>query len=266
MSARLATQARNVDPRGETLARDAFQKILRKAGIRDARWRRGREPPDYYLRVANASYAVEVTRVMDTHEVGGVAMPTRTVRASLEKLSTTVKQEAAKAGLLSGTYTMALAPIPQLRQVGPQLVKDALQYIEATRSLGMAPRFVLAAAPHGRSITIQKFAAAPDQVGAIILVGTPRRAHRVEQDLVRLIGDRVRRKRTLLSHLRLPRILLLVDSYVFGELEHWRHAAAQVDLAEFHTVARIADVGICQVLHSNNKVWCSSASEGEPTV
>lgn len=237
------------------MARDAFGASLRAAGVLDARWRRGREPPDYYLRVGPAAYAVEVTRIMDKHAVGGFSHSTHGVRASLQQLSHTVEREAFRAGVLSGTYGMTLAPVPNLRSVGPGLVAGALEYIEATRALAAAPRVVLLPLPQGRKIAIQKVADSPNRVGAVMLIGPVKRAHVVQDDLRRLIRASLERKRARLSRVRLPRVLLLIDSFVYGDLEHWRAAVAQLDLAGFHTVARIADIGVCQVLHSEADSW-----------
>ena len=237
------------------MARDAFRVSLRAAGVLDARWRRGREPPDYYLRVGLASYAVEVTRIMEKHAVGGSSHSTRGVRASLEQFSQTVEREALRAGVLSGTYCMTLAPVPNLRGIGPGLVAGAVEYIEATRVLATAPRVVLLPLAQGRKIAIQKVAASPNHVGAVMLIGPVKRAHVVQDDLRRLIRESLERKRARLSRVRLPRVLLLIDSFVYGELEHWRAAVTQLDLAGFHTVARIADTGLCQVLYSEADAW-----------
>jgi len=237
------------------MARDAFAASLRAAGVLEARWRRGREPPDYYLRVGPAAYAVEVTRIMDKHAVGGSSHSTHGVRAALQELSQRVDREALGAGVLSGTYCMTLAPVPNLRGIARELVAGALEYIEATRVLVAAPRVVLLPLPLGRKIAIQKVAASPNHVGAVMLIGPVKRAHVVQDDLRRLIRESLERKRARLARVRLPRVLLLIDSYVYGDLEHWRAAAAQLDLAGFHTVARIADTGVCQLLHSEAHSW-----------
>src|SRR6266545_1912435 len=230
-----------MDRSGEAMARDAFAASLRAAGVLEARWRRGKEPPDYYLRVGPAAYAVEVTRIMDKHAVGGSSHSTHGVRAALQELSQRVDREALGAGVLSGTYCMTLAPVPNLRGIARELVAG--------------PRVVLLPLPLGRKIAIQKVAASPNHVGAVMLIGPVKRAHVVQDDLRRLIRESLERKRARLARVRLPRVLLLIDSYVYGDLEHWRAAAAQLDLAGFHTVARIADTGVCQLLHSEAHSW-----------
>jgi hypothetical protein len=244
-----------MDPKGEAMARDAFGAFLHAAGIPKVRWRRGRERPDYYLRIGRASYAVEVTRIMDEHDVGGFAHSTHGVRASLRQLSQAVEREALRAGTLSGSYVMTLAPVPNLRRVRPELVAGALRYIDATRVVAVAPSIVLMPLPLGRKIAIQKVAASPNQVGAGMLIGPVKRTHVVQDDLRRLIRESLEGKRVRLCRTRLPRVLLLIDSFVYGELEDWRAALTQLDLAGFHTVARIADRGVCQVLYSEADAW-----------
>ena len=247
-----------MDPRGEAMARDAFRNALQRAGVRDTRWRRGREPPDYYLRVGGRSYAVEVTRVMEEHTAAGVPIPTHGVRASLERLSQAIEREALRAGILSGSYGMTLAPVPNLRCVAPQLIAQALRYIGATRLVAHAPRTILVALPQGRKIAIQKVGASPNRVAGIMLIGPVKRGPLVQQELIRLLSECLERKRKSLSRVRLPCVLLHVDSYVYGELAHWRCGAAHVDVAGFHTVARVADVGVCQVLHSEEGAWSAA--------
>lgn len=248
-----------MDRNGEAMARDAFRQALRVAGVVDMGWRRGAEPPDYYLRVGRTSYAVEVTRVMERHAVGSLSLPTHGVRASLEELPRAVERAALRAGILSGSYGMTLAPVPNLRAIAPQLIAGALRYLGATRFASEAPRELLLGLREGRKIAIQKVACAPDRVGGVMFIGPVKRAHRVHQDLVRLLGESMAKKAARLARVRLPRVLLLVDSYVYGELDHWRCAISALDVTRFHTVARIADVGVCHVLHSEKRAWSGDA-------
>jgi len=237
------------------MARDAFRSVLGAVGVCDTHWRRGLEPPDFYLRVDRRSFAVEVTRVMEKHAVGGLSIPTHGVRAALEKLAQDVQDEARRRGILSGSYGMNFAPVADLRGLAPRLVADTLRYIEATQAVTAAPRTVLVSLPHGRSIAIQKVAASPDRVGSLMVIGPVKRAHVVQEELIRLLRETLDRKRASLSRVRLPRILLLVDSYLYGDLEHWRYAAERTNMTGFHTVARIADLGVCHVLHSEEAPW-----------
>lgn len=248
-----------MDRRGEAMARDAFRQALRAAGVGGMGWRRGAEPPDYYLRVGGASYAVEVTRVMERHAVGSLSLPTHGVRASLEELARAVERAALRAKVLSGSYSMTLSPVQNLRAMAPPLINGALRYIAETRFVSEAPRAILLVLREGRKIAIRKVGPSPDRVDGVIFIGSVKRAHRVHQDLVRLLGESMAKKAARLSHVRLPRVLLLVDSYVYGELDHWRRAISEVDVMGFHTVARIADVGVCHVLHSEEHAWSGDA-------
>jgi len=245
----------HIDPKGEVLAKGGFRTLLVSVGIFDARWRRGRDPPDYYLRVNGKSFAVEVTRAMQATEVGMVRLPEHGWRAALSQFVKDIQNKAEREGILSGTYGMQLAPIPDLRRRRPELLASALRYIARTTFADTAPPEKLASVPHGHSITIEKVGAARDYVGAVIMIGTAKRSVQIERDLTRILTERLREKTRRLSRVRLPRILLLVDSYIYGERDHWQAVAEQLDLAAFHTVARIPDFNRCQVLRTEEPRW-----------
>ncbi len=88
-----------MDVNGEVLAKQAFEAFLEGAGSSGSRWRRGREPPDYYLRVAERRYVVEVTRAMQDTEIGGVKRTEYGWRAALTELTKRVEPAAVSPGL-----------------------------------------------------------------------------------------------------------------------------------------------------------------------
>ena len=237
----------------ESHARDVFRTMLHELGTTTQHWRRGREPPDFYLRTADRSYAVEVTRVMEVHQVGNQSSTTQGVRHALNVLARRIDSAAKARGVLSGTYVLRLVPIPELSRREPEILERALLYISDTRDLASAPAGILGLGTLARHVTIKKVDARHAQVVAGIGIGPLKRDSTVVSDLQRLVGASVEDKRAKLRRTRLPRILLLVDSYIYGEARHWREAVATLDLTGFHTIARISDGG--QMLRSLDRRW-----------
>ena len=251
----LLPTGRIADPRGESMARDAFRVALRGRGLNEGKWRRGKEPPDFYLRWEWASYAVEVARVMDHRTTGAASLPPRGIVAALKELTRQVENEARRTGSLGGTYAMHLAPVADLQKARAAVVAAALSYIQSTAVDVVAPRRMLHRGAGGRSISIEKVAPSGAYVGARMSIDTAKRDPTVVSDLARLIGACLAAKDAALRKVRLPRVLLLIDAYDYGDLEHWKMALGSLDLTQWHTVARIAGRGRCRVLHSRETCW-----------
>jgi hypothetical protein len=237
------------------MARDAFRLRLQASGLASGKWRRGADPPDFYLRWESHSFAVEVTRVMNVHSLGGPPMSTHGVRAALEGLIRVVENQAQSEGVLSGTYVMFLSPVADLRDHRSAIITSALNYIRTTQGLGVGPEHVLQRRPGGRSLRIRKVGPSGEHIGGWITPEPMKRAHTIRADLTRLCGDVLARKADRLRRIRLPRVLLLIDSYVFGDQADWVDVFQHLSLLEWHTVARIADRSLCYVLHSREPSW-----------
>ncbi len=243
-----------MDIRGESLAKEAFSEFLRRRGVRHFAWRRGNEPPDYGLRIGDASFAVEVTRVMEATSHGGVTLSTHGWRAALERFVAEIEQKAIDKKVLHGSYTMTVAPIPDFKARRQIFIAAALEYISGTQLVDRAPSHTIVKLDRGRSLTIAKARTAPSHVSTVILIGRPKWAIEARQDLTILMGKRIAEKRRLMRRLRRPRILLFVDSYVYSDIDDWATASAGINVSGFHTVARVA-VRACQILHSENRQW-----------
>ena len=227
--------------RSEPLAKEAFSEFLRQHGVESARWRKGRNPPDFDLHTRDASFAVEVTRVMERLAYGGLILPTHGWRAPLEQLVADIESNAKARGLLAGSYAMRLAPIPRLKQRRHEIMEGAVKFIANTQHCDAHREIVLSRVENGRSITIRKVGSSPTQVGALMVIGLPKFAAQARAGLAALIQERVQEKQRLLKRIHRPRILLLVDSYVYSDNVDWLAALRDTDVGAFHTVARVVD-------------------------
>jgi hypothetical protein len=246
-----------MDRAGEKLARESFNAFLLRVSPFPPRWRRGRPRPDFYLRIMEGSFAVEVTRAMLTIDVAGTRRTQRGWRAALETLAKTIQHNAQTSGVLSGAYGMHLVPVPNFAHVETQVIESAVDYIRRTQSLDTAPSFVLARRPGGPPLSISKLGPAPNYVGGLSSVGPIKGDNHIEADLREILAERLAAKGKRLRRIRLPRILLVLDSYVYGDLSHWRNVASQLDFSGYHTVARVADRR-CDILKTKLDSWTAA--------
>jgi hypothetical protein len=150
---------------------------------------------------------------------------------------------------------MRLVPIPAFGRIRRAVVASALEYIETTQSTKMATRQVLARRQGGTPMTIEKVSPDGSMVAGVSVVGPVKRDHHIVADLQAILAERLSTKRHLLSRARLPRILLVVDSYLYGDSAHWREAAAGLDFTGYHTVARVSGPERCTVLMTARQSW-----------
>ncbi|MFN0195935.1 MAG: hypothetical protein ACKVT0_04275 [Planctomycetaceae bacterium] len=192
---------------------------------------------------------------MKVHDHNGRKLTEHGIRRSLEELTTRISTAAKRRGILAGAYALHLTPVPDLRAIEPALTAACLEYIALTQSRTTAERHVLARYPRGRKLSIQKVGDSSAYVGALITIDLPKRDPQVIEEIRIILTDRIEEKRRKLRRVRLAKVLLLVDSYSYGENYHWRHAAEGVAFREFHTVARVHSATTVQVLHSLDSQW-----------
>jgi hypothetical protein len=98
----------------EEFARETFTRFLARTGSVPPVWQDGTEPPDYFLSWQSAQYAVEVTQVMESFDVGARPLPYQGMAKALTGLTRRIQARALAAGVLHGTYGCP-APIPNSR-------------------------------------------------------------------------------------------------------------------------------------------------------
>jgi hypothetical protein len=128
---------------------------------------------------------------------------------------------------------MRLAPIPGLKQRRREIMEGAVKFIANTQHCDAHREIVLARVENGRSITIRKVGSSPTQVGALMVIGLPKFAAQARVGLAALIQERVQEKQRLLRRIYRPRILLLVDSYVYSDKAEWLAALRDTDVGPF---------------------------------
>jgi len=245
--------------RDEQFARTCFDRHLKALGLKGVRWRKGRNPPDYYLTAGSFSFAVEVTQVMESVEVGALKVTERGALAALSALEDEIEARAREAGTLNGAYALHLSPIPNLRTARRSLILGALAYIERTRYRDTADVETLARGTRGRDISIQKIGSSTSLVGSTKSIGGAKWRVEVQRELTSLLTTAVERKVTRLRRGRIPKVLLLVDAYSYAESTDWAVCSAACRLEPFHTVARAHGNHECQLL-AGREPLCQAAA------
>jgi len=214
------------------------------------------EPPDWYLSIDGARYAVEATSVFEQIETKSGLLPSISVSATLHRFIDDVEATAIKEGILTGAYAVALCPIANFPEVKPQIKQALLEYIRSTRGAASAPRKGVAKIGH-RTISIQKFHSKKKYVAEVISYDGKWEGEAQEEIftlLTRIIDD----KAIKLSAVPDPLILLILDAYNYANSIHWRNAiSAYSSRARFECICRIAPIGHASVMYARHPKWLS---------
>ncbi len=153
----------------EELCREYLEGFLRTT-LGDTRidWRRvpqRDQPPDYYLELPGARFAVEVTSLAETVCVGGREMPAETYEARRGELAQQIEARAKQQGFLRGIYALCVVAWPDIASAH-DLVSDAVDYIHETMEQPQATDRLLLADVRGRCF-IRKLGTGKNVVGTV---------------------------------------------------------------------------------------------------
>lgn len=236
--------------RDEEWARNVFDQWLTATGVTGHTWNPGTDPPDFSLRLADGTaFAVEVTQVQEELALGQGTMSEQDVTVCLTKAIRELERKALVNGVLSGFYAVHAEPIPHLKKELPQIEARLTEYLLATSKLAAAPEAIIREGPWGRQWTICKLA----REGAEIAESIALHGMALWQgEYIEKLHDRVEailsRKREQLRGIDGPKVLLLLDRFHYADNREWATMATRLDLAAFHTVARVHGDRQCQVL------------------
>ncbi len=240
----------------EELCRSKFDEFLRQAFPNSVvAWKDGDEPPDYYLDLDGERYAVEVTRIGECVSINRKPMSIRGVQQSQFRFVKVVERNAKKRGLLHGKYIVHMPkPIEDLDAIKSVLRDEIFQYLQATRDLdSFAPKLIF---KKGRqSCEIEKLASQPDIIfgpGLMLSKWTNEIKEGARLAIRKALAD----KRHKLRNVKVPKIILLFDSYLFADAQDFKDCVAQLlpDLTDFYTVFLVSNSNAF-VVFSRNSEW-----------
>jgi hypothetical protein len=241
---------------------DSFVKgFLDPAGIIWEKVRQEDEPPDYYLVLENARFAVEVTTLMEKVSVGTSSLlPRGVIRNILKRFVGRVESIAKDKGYLQGKHLVFFpTPIDNFGDVQDSIQKRLLEYIRRNAGLNAAPREIVfeRRIPQQRPqrCEIQKLNDQRNQV----LMGGPvwsKWEGEMVQDMCQLLNDRLDIKASKLKGITEPWLLLLLDRYVFADPGVYEECVSGLAAASsFHTVFIVQNNERAFILHSQNANW-----------
>jgi hypothetical protein len=219
------------------------------------------EPPDYYLLLGDARFAVEVTTLMEKVSVGASSLlPPGVIHRFLEEFVDTLQAAARIDGFLQGNYLVTFpTPIDDFADVQDDLQDALLAYIHRTAGLDIAPQEIVfkrrIPPQRPQQCWIQKLNNDRDQV----LTGGPfwsKWEGTISQDVRQLLNHSLEVKASKLKDIADPWILLLLDRYVFADPDDYRECVSEIAaVSAFHTVFIIQGSKPGFILHTKDSNW-----------
>jgi hypothetical protein len=147
--------------RDETFAQEALTRFFAERYPRSPIWQSGSEPPDFWVYMAGRRFAVEVTQVMESLEVGSITLTGRGAIAALRRAVQQIEALARDAGLLRGFYHIHVCPLPDFRTALPELQARLFAYLSETARVQAGEQRELWRGQHGQCWTIQSCTSGP---------------------------------------------------------------------------------------------------------
>ncbi len=231
--------------RQEKFCRDELDRWLRgKCPCATLTWRRGDEPPDFWLTMEGIEYAVEVTRILNEQD--------RKITTSLWRIIKRAESKALDEGILSGTYEVEFyGPIKTFRNWDNILIDKILGIVRETGGSEYTEGEVIVA--NGQILCkIQK----QNNQNALIDCIEPDNnggwEHDVEGQLQPLLQKRIEKKSEFPRNKAIPTILILYDLFGLASRELFVNCLASVDqvrLFEIIYVVQDRNIGYLAYKH-----------------
>lgn len=267
--------------REEEFCKNCFDGYLRdQLGLLTA-WRTGKDPPDHFLTVASATFAVEVTQLFG--EVGtdaGASMGDEQYEASMRRVCEAIGQAAIEEGILGGFYLAHfLGPFGRFRRTRKLIIERVLEYIRDAQGATTAPSRVIFAEVaeemenlgfnaemvaeamgrrwiHG-SCSIRKHGGSPDMVHCV--TGARERVMwegQVLAEACRQPQEAVCEKRRRLAGVGEAKILLLLHQWPMTDAGIYRGCVKALRfLDSFHSIFVVETVDNGYFLHTQETAW-----------
>jgi len=243
----------------EEFAMEAFSRFLRDIGETKHTWIPGADPPDFLLQIGQRTLSVEVTRVMQSFDVGHGRMPYAGAAAAMRRLAESLETRARDAGILHGQYVLHLSPVPILSKNLPELLTAGLRYIDETQKVETAEGRALWEQFGGGEIQVKKLSSGTGAVLPTFGPPEPKWGPDIVREGANLIQERIVTK-SAAAVAGADSILLLLDEYLYAHDDVWEAATNGIPRHPFHTIARICHDRRCQLLFTTENEWREKGS------
>ena len=242
----------------EEFAKEAFSRFLATRYTSPSWWEPGSQPPDFWLDVGGRRFAVEVTQVMESIDVGQHTLTNQGANAALRRTVQQLEHEARTAGLLRGFYHVHVCPLPQLRSILQDLRARLFAYLQSTAALPVAAPEELWLGRDGQRWTVEKLHQERDALAESMSLGTAKWRCDILKEIRELLAASFSEKLKKTRSIQEEVILLLIDAYHYADGEGWHRAANDLNTTRFHTVARVYLDYRCQVLSTADVGWSTT--------
>jgi len=207
----------------EEISKEEFHRIIQELFPESSIvWKdvpQSEEPPDWYLTIEKERYAVEATTIVDLLQFpSDKNVSVLGIVNSLNSFIKRIDESAREQGILLGTYSIILHPIPNFHLHRKKITNDLLNYIRDTKDVLSAPEYTIDYGK-GKKISIKKGNFNLDRV----VGGTTmsKREGDIRIDLVRIVANTLAIKSDKLQGIPEPKILLLLDQYQYSFMVDW---------------------------------------------
>lgn len=219
------------------------------------RWECGDEPPDYYLKLRNKKYAVEITTIIvkktkfnkNLSDIGYVEGRDRLVKK--------IEKESHKQGILNGEYVMGIGgPFKDFKKARREIENKALRYILNTQNVGKAPNETIFKNGYATCF-IEKIS----KDSNIICAGYNSNdwfkwKSEVLIEACKLLQEVINNKKERLKEINLPKILLLRHHYPLANADIYKQYKDKIkNLNFFHSVFVVTSDKEGYFLNTRNK-------------
>jgi hypothetical protein len=237
----------------EEICKEEFEAFLRSQGISNISWDNGDEPPDYYLNTAGVRYAVEVTNLMEQVETDGRQMSHLGFRHKVTRFVRNVERQARQEGILAGAYSLRCKPRDDFASQKRRIREQLLEYIRTTQGSVAPPARVLLGRGYS-SWSVEKLQS--ESRFLIPSVSGAKWEVEAQNELCQLLQNVLLQKTEKLRSIDLPKILLILDRYVWLNINAWTKCRKELKGSEeFHTVFGVSRSGQSCMLHTIEKSW-----------
>ena len=219
------------------------------------KWFDGDEPPDYYLTVNGESYAVEVTALIERINSGLGEKSINTISHSLQRMVDEAEHEADLRGDLNGRYTVyLLEPVERFAKLRVSITKKIIEYVRATKSADSLPQEVLLWQNGRTCVAIAKSASQPSMIDSFDCIeGSDGWLEELKATAYKLLQTAVNVKSRKMSHLDLPKILILDNQYLLADIDYYSACVSEVKgLDAFSVVFVVGIEGKGYMIYSSN--------------
>jgi len=178
----------------EVFAQEALTRFLAERYPMPPIWEPGSEPPDFWVQMAGRRFAVEVTQIMESLEVGSITLTERGANAALRRAVQQLEAHARKAGLLRGFYHIHVCPVPNFRTARPEIQARLFAYLEETARVPVGEQRELWHGQHGQRWTIQKLHERSADLAESMSLGGAKWEGEVQEELRALLSCRLAEK------------------------------------------------------------------------